>query len=180
MGRQLRVFAVTVAALLALGVLAGLAWSWVSPRPPYIETQRGPLLADPTTQALIAADGWFAVITGVLALASGLIAWRFTRRDGLGAVLGLFLGGSAASLVTYWVGTRFTLGAATIAAAAPGLDIVAGPLDLTARGVLVTWPFLALGVYAAIEGVLAYRRSPMRKPYGEPGITGLDGGSRTL
>lgn len=178
MRRQMRIFAVTVIALLALGALAGLAWSWLSPRPPYVRTQLGPFLADPGTQALIAADGWFAVITGTLAVLSGLVVWWFTRGDGLGAVLGLFAGGGGASLAAYWVGARFTLGTATVAEV-PGFTTVAGPLDLTARGVLVVWPLCALGVYAVIEGVLAYRRSARREPYRQE-IASLDGPLRPL
>lgn len=163
--RQVRAFAMTVGVLAALGVVAGLTWSWVAPRAPYLPTDRGLILADPTTQALIAADGWFAIITGVLGLACGMLAWWRGRETGLAVVLGLAAGGVLASFVTYWVGIRFTVGAATVAAAAPGLDVVGG-LDLTTQSVLVSWPFMALGVYAAIEGVLLYRRSPLRQPYG--------------
>lgn len=164
--RQVRTFAVTVAVLAALGVVAGLAWSWVAPRAPYVMVEGKAVLADPATQALIAADGWFAVITGALGLLCGMIAWWRARHDGLPVVLGLAAGGLLASFVTFWVGHRFTVGAATVLAAAPGLDVVSVPLELTARSVLVAWPFMALAVYAAIEGMLLYRRSPLRQPYG--------------
>ncbi|TMR88484.1 hypothetical protein EJK15_65935, partial [Nonomuraea basaltis] len=84
MTREVRAFAVTVLTLATLGAAAGLLWSGVSPRAPYQVTEQGTALADPSTQALIAADGWFAVITGGLGLLSGGVAWFAGRRWMLG------------------------------------------------------------------------------------------------
>ncbi|WP_240506146.1 hypothetical protein [Thermoactinospora rubra] len=168
--REVRAFAVTVAALsvlgAVLGVPAGLAWSWAAPRAPYVRTGSGLVLADPMTQALIAADGWFAVITGGLGLAGGVAVWLLARRRGVAAVLGLCVGGLAGAFVAYGVGTRFTVGSVTVAAAAPGAQVVPGALVLTAPGVLVSWAFLAVAAFGVLEGVAAYRRSPLRRPYG--------------
>nr|SBO94656.1 hypothetical protein BN4615_P4172 [Nonomuraea gerenzanensis] len=134
------------------------------------------MLADPTTQALIAADGWFAVITGGLGLLCGAVAWFTARRWMLPVLLGLCAGGVLAAYLTLWVGSMFTLGAVTVEAApaltAAGVKVVPGALKLTAEGVLVSWPLLAVGFFGLLEGMHGYRESPLRQPYGEvmPGV----------
>ncbi|MEV2266009.1 hypothetical protein [Nonomuraea africana] len=165
----MRAFAVTVLALAVLGVPAGLVWSLIAPRAPYAITGDGPVLADPSTQTLIAADGWYAVVTGVPALACAVVAWNLARTRRLEVLLGLAAGGGIAAFVTLWVGTTFTLGTVTVEAQAigPGVKVVAGALELTAKGVLVTWPLLAVGLYGTMEAIVAYRESPLRRPYGE-------------
>ncbi|MFC5830836.1 hypothetical protein [Nonomuraea insulae] len=167
MTREVRAFAVTVLTLAALGVAAGLLWSGLTPRAPYQVTDQGTVLADPTTQALIAADGWFAVITGGLGLLCGGVAWFAGRRFMLPVLLGLCAGGVLAAFLTLWAGTTFTLGAVTVEAASiPGVKVVPGALKLTASGVLVSWPLLAVGFFGLLEGMHGYRESPLRQPYG--------------
>ncbi|MCF6475854.1 hypothetical protein FAF44_47075 [Nonomuraea sp. MG754425] len=170
MTREVRAFAVTVLTLAALGVAAGLLWSGLTPRAPYQVTERGTILADPTTQALIAADGWFAVITGGLGLLCGGVAWFAARQWMLPVLIGLCAGGVLAAFLTLWTGSTFTLGAVTVeASAVPGAKIVPGALKLTANGVLVSWPLLAVGFFGLLEGMHGYRESPLRQPYGGMG-----------
>lgn len=177
MSREVRAFAVTVLALATLGIGAGLLWSAVSPRAPYQVTERGLVLADLSTQALIAADGWYAVITGGLGLLCGAAGWFAGRRWMLGVLAGLGVGGSAGAALTYWVGSTFTIGAVTVeAAAVPGVKIVPGALALTANGVAVAWPLLAVGLFGLLEGMHGYRESPLRQPYGEGPLSGPTGG----
>jgi hypothetical protein len=139
----------------------------VSPRAPYLVTAHGQVLADPTTQALIAADGWFAVITGALGLACGAVAWSVGRRWMPAVLLGLCAGGVLGSFLALWAGSTFTIGAVVVEAAAqPGDKIVPGALKLTAQGVLVAWGLLAVGLFGLLEGMHGYRESPLRQPYG--------------
>ncbi|MCA2222675.1 hypothetical protein [Nonomuraea aurantiaca] len=167
MARHVRAFAVTVLILATLAVLAGLLWSHLSPRAPYQVTPQGPVLADPSTQALIAADGWYAVITGGLGLACGALAWFLGRRHQLAVLLGLGAGGVLAAFLTLWVGSTFTFGVVVVEAAAePGVKVVPGSLALTATGVIVSWPLVAVGFFGLLEGMHGYRESPLRKPYG--------------
>ncbi|WP_327583137.1 hypothetical protein OHA25_45825 [Nonomuraea sp. NBC_00507] len=169
MTREVRAFAVTVLTLATLGLGAGLLWSGMSPRAPYQVTEQGLVLADPSTQALIAADGWFAVITGGMGLLCGGVAWFAGRRWMPAVLLGLCAGGLVAAALTYWIGSTFTIGAVAVeAAAAPGVKIVPGALKLTADGVLLSWPLLAVGLFGLLEGMHGYRESPLRQPYGEP------------
>jgi hypothetical protein len=165
--RYARDFAVTVLALGLLGAAAGVLWSLLAPRAPYIVTEEGPLLADPSTQALIAADGWFAVVTGVLGLVCGAAGYALSRRGRpLAVLLGLAVGGLLGGYLTLKVGGVVNLGAVTVTASGPAMPLVPGPLRLTAKGVIMAWPLLAAGLFFALEGIAGYRDSPLRRPFG--------------
>jgi len=167
MVRGVRDFAITVLVLALTGVLAGILWSLAAPRPPYVVTGRGPLLADPSTQALIAADGWFAVITGAFGLACGAIGYSVSRGGRpLPVVVGLAAGGLLGAHLALLVGESVNLGVASVTASGVSASLVAGPLELTARGVLFAWPTLAAGLFFALEGIAGYRDSPLRRPFG--------------
>ncbi|MFC6086690.1 hypothetical protein [Sphaerisporangium aureirubrum] len=165
--RHLRDFVLTVGVLAALGAAAGLLWSVVSPRTPYVITASGPRLTDPMTQALIAADGWFALITGVAGLACGVTAYLLARRGRPVALLaGLAAGGLLAGRLALAVGT--SLDSATVQAAAPGSAAVGstvGVLTVTAAGVLLCWPLVSVAVFGILESADGYRDSPLREPY---------------
>lgn len=160
--RHLRAWAVTVLTLGLAGVAAGVLWSSLAPRPPYVTTDQGPVLADPSTQALIAADGWFAVVTGVLGLVCGAAGYGLSRRHPLAVVLGLACGGLLAGCLTLVVGQAVNLGATGVAASGPDVSVVPGPLDLTARGVLCAWPTLAVGLFFVLEAVAGRGEAPPR------------------
>ncbi|MER5318949.1 hypothetical protein [Streptosporangium roseum] len=165
--RHARDFAVTVLVLGLLGGAAGVLWSFLAPRPPYVMTKQGPLLADPSTQALIAADGWFAVVTGVLGLVCGAVGYSLSRRGRpIAVVLGLAAGGLLGAYLTLVVGRAVNLGAQSVTAAGPAMTLTPGPLGLTAQGVMCAWPLLAVGLFFALEGVAGYRDSPLRRPFG--------------
>ncbi|MEO3812895.1 hypothetical protein ABGB17_28165 [Sphaerisporangium sp. B11E5] len=169
--RHLRDFVLTVGVLAALGAAAGLLWSAVAPRTPYVITTSGPRLTDPMTQALIAADGWFALITGVAGLASGVAAYLLARRGRPIALLaGLAVGGLLAGRLTVTVGT--SLGSAAVQAAAPGSAAVGstvGVLTVTAAGVLLCWPLIGVAVFGILESADGYRDSPLRNPHAGDG-----------
>lgn len=167
MVRAVRDFVITVLAIAVAGVLAGLLWSLAAPRPPYVVTKQGPLLADPSTQALIAADGWFAVITGALGLACGALGYAVSRNGRpVPVVVGLAAGGLLGAHLALLVGQAVNLGAASVTASGASASLVAGPLELTARGVLYAWPTLAAGLFFGLEAVAGYRESPLRRPFG--------------
>ncbi|MET8140226.1 hypothetical protein ABZU32_07955 [Sphaerisporangium sp. NPDC005288] len=166
--RQARDFGLTVVVLALLGIAAGFLWSALAPRTPYVVTKTGPVLADPTTQSLIAADGWFAVITGGAGLACGIVAYLVARKGRpLALLAGLAAGGMLAGWLALSVGT--SIGGSIIqAAAVPGSASVGATvnvLSVTARGVLLAWPLVAVAVFGIIESVDGYRESPLRQPY---------------
>ncbi|WP_433255691.1 hypothetical protein ACQPYK_15290 [Streptosporangium sp. CA-135522] len=165
--RHARDFAVTVLVLGLLGVAGGVLWSLLAPRPPYVMTKQGALLADPSTQTLIAADGWFAVVTGALGLACGAVGYSLSRRGRpLAMVLGLTAGGLLGGYLTLVVGRAVNLGAQSVTAAGTSMTLIPGPLGLTAHGVMCAWPMLAVGLFFALEGIAGYRDSPLRRPFG--------------
>ncbi|MFC7383856.1 hypothetical protein [Sphaerisporangium rhizosphaerae] len=166
--RQARDFGLTVVVLALLGIAAGFLWSALAPRTPYVVTKTGPVLADPTTQSLIAADGWFAVITGGAGLACGIVAYLVARKGRpLALLAGLAAGGMLGGWLALSVGT--SIGGSIIqAAAVPGSASVGATvnvLSVTARGVLLAWPLVAVAVFGIIESVDGYRESPLRQPY---------------
>ncbi|WP_248964861.1 hypothetical protein [Sphaerisporangium perillae] len=179
--RHLRDFGLTVVVLALMGVAAGFLWSALAPRTPYLITKSGPQLTDPTTQSLIAADGWFAVITGVAGLACGIAAYLLARGGRpLALLAGLAVGGLLAGFLSLTVGT--SVGGSMVQAAAPGsagVGATVNVLAITARGVLLSWPLVAVAVFGIIESVDGYRESPLRKPYaGEGGDIGGHEGAR--
>ncbi|MBB2912888.1 hypothetical protein FHS43_004183 [Streptosporangium becharense] len=165
--RNARDFMITVLVLALAGVAAGALWSFAAPRPPYVMTEQGPRLADPSTQALIAADGWFAVVTGVVGLACGAAGYSVSRRGRpLPTVVGLAAGGLLGAHLARLVGEAVNVGAVSVTASGPSASLMPGPLAVTAQGVLYAWPTLAVGLFFALEGITGYLDSPLRRPFG--------------
>jgi hypothetical protein len=152
-----------------LGVPAGLIWSYVAPRAPYLATPAGPRLADPSTQSLIAADGWFAVVTGVAGLLCGAVAVLIARRGALPVLVGLAGGGLAAAYLAEWIGGAVNLGPAAVSASGVTGTVVPGALVLTAPGVIVTWPLIATAAFGLVLGATTPRdTSPLDPLDGDP------------
>lgn len=178
-GKALRTWAVTAVVMAVLGPLAGWLWSTVSPDVKYVVLQGKPLLADPEGQGPIGVDGRFALIGAVAGLLCGLVAYLAGgRRNDIPLILGLLAGGIAASLIAWKVGHQIGLSdyQAAVRHAKDG-ETVTGVADLRAKGVLVFWPLLAVGVYTVLE--LIVKRLPARDG-GEPGTgeTGQIGGGQ--
>ncbi|WP_157556274.1 hypothetical protein [Herbidospora yilanensis] len=154
--RPVKYFGGTVLLLAVLGVPAGFLWSFLAPRTRYVLYGGAWRVADPNTQALIAADGYFALITATIGLVAGLIAYRRAGDDGLPIVLGLAAGGLAGSFVAYLIGSSMG-GEVVRAATSAGEFATRDLLGLTAKGVLVFWAVLAAGVFWAREFAVTYR-----------------------
>ncbi|GAA5052686.1 hypothetical protein HNP84_001457 [Thermocatellispora tengchongensis] len=161
--RHLRDFAATVLILAVAGVAAGLLWSYVAPRAPYVPTDGGLVLADASTQSLIAADGWFAVITGGAGIVCGVAAFAIGR-DRLTMVLSLAGGGLLAGFLARWIGGAVNLGTPSVSASGVTGHVVPGSLGLTATGVIVSWPLLAVAVFGLMVGFGTYRDTPPPPP----------------
>jgi hypothetical protein len=167
-GKALRTGAVTAVVMAVLGPLAGWIWSSVSPDVKYVVLQGKPLLADPEGQGPIGIDGRFALIGAVAGIVCGLVAYAAGgRRNDIPLILGLVVGGVAASLLAWKVGHHIGLDdfKTSVRHAKDG-TVVTGVADLRAKGVLMFWPLLAVAVYAGLE--LIVKRLPSRDG-GEPG-----------
>src|SRR5215470_7718612 len=154
--------ALTVAAgTAALGVLAGLGWAAVAPRPLLVITAPGEAaLVNAETTAFIAADVAFCLVCLAGGAISGALGYLFAvRKHGPLAMAGLLAGALAAAFVTRWVGEHWGLAAfqhqlATLPVGARLLD----SLKLGAAGALGFWALAA----AVVAGGLELLASPGR------------------
>ena len=98
--------AVGVAAVIAaLGLGLGLIWSGVAPWVPAVRVSDGAVLSQPEQEQMIAAEGWYLIITILAGVAVAVLAWALLRRvRGVPALLGVTVGSVAAGPLAYWVG----------------------------------------------------------------------------
>ena len=141
----------------ALGVLAGLGWAAVAPRPLLVITAPGAAaLVNAETTAFVAADAAFCLVCLVGGAISGALGYLFAvRKHGPLAMAGLLAGALAAAFVARWVGQHSGLAAfqhqlATLPVGARLSD----SLTLGATGALGLW-VLAAGVVAGGLELLA-------------------------
>jgi hypothetical protein len=123
--------------------VAGLIWAAVAPRPLLQEIARGEAeLINAETTAYIVADAWFALITAVGGLITGILGYRLlVRRAGAAAAAGLVLGAVAAALLAWWVGDNFGLATYNhLLASSPVGAVFHSSLALGAKSALVFWP----------------------------------------
>ena len=161
-GVRAMVAAVAVAAsTVALGVLAGLAWAAVAPRPLLVMTSPGAAaLVNNETNAFIAADVAFCLVCLAGGVVSGVLGYLFAvRRHGPLAMVGLVGGALAAAFVARWVGEQSGLATfqhllATLPVGARFQDSLA----LGASSALAVWPLAA----AVVAGGLEWLVSPGR------------------
>lgn len=159
-----------------LGGPAGLVWAAVAPRAVYVLTPDGATLANPATEVLAAADGWFAVVSAAAGVACGVAAYVVVgRRHGVTAVVALAAGGAVAGLVAWRVGQFPDLAEFRQAVRTePDGARVEGFLSLNAASALVVWPLLAVASF----GVLTAAQRPDRDE--RPAGSAKDrGGART-
>ena len=150
------VLALLVAAAVSavLGLLAGLLWSELAPRALVVVQSRGvAYVVNPETNAFIAADAWFCLLTAIGGVICGLAGYLLlVRRYGALALIGLVLGGVAASLLARWSGQQQGLSAfrATLAVSRSGV-MLHEPLSLGGIGPLAFWALFAALVVGVIE-----------------------------
>lgn len=154
--RALRTGALITALLAVTGMLAGLLWAAVAPEVRFVAVDGRALPAAAESEAMIAVDGWFALITFLAGSITGVIAHLAARRaDGVMMVLALAFGGTLAAVLAWQTG--HVLGLAEferrLAGAADG-TVLTGPAQLRSLGTLSFWPLLAVGGYAMIQAAL--------------------------
>ena len=143
-----------VAGTMALGVLAGLAWAAVAPRPLLVMTAPGAAaLVNTETSAFIAADAAFCLVCLAGGVVSGVLGYLFAvRKYGPAAMAGLIIGGLGAAFVARWVGEQSGLATfqhllATLPTGARFHDSLA----LGAKSALVAWPLAAAVTAGGLE-----------------------------
>lgn len=146
---------VLLACVLA-GILTGLVWELVTPLPQFQVVGRRAISSGAIEdETAVAADGWFAVCSGVAGILSAIAVFLRVRSARMSALVGLTLGGLLASLLAWRVGVL--LGPDSVRAGAAGMSdggTLSGPLRLSAVGVLFAWPLTALITYFALAAGL--------------------------
>jgi hypothetical protein len=151
--RQLLTATVTTLVIALPGALVGFVWQSISPSVRYVVFDGKPILADPETQALISADGRYAVLTALAGVVCGAVVYLAAGRGtDVALAAGLALGGIGAALLAWGVGRQIGLSAFQHAVrGAKDGAFVMGPASLHATGALVFWPIVALGLFGLCE-----------------------------
>lgn len=151
--------AVVALAIGVAGLLLGLLWVWLAPRVQYVSNGESVFLRNSESEARIASDGTFFLLSvglGVLS-AVGTFLWR--RRGGVPLVIGLAVGSGFAALVGWrfglWLGPSPDLVAAA-AKAGKGVPFDA-PLQLLAHGALLAWPMTAVLLHLGLTALWSPR-----------------------
>jgi hypothetical protein len=141
----LAAFAVGLVGSAVLGLVAGLIWAALAPRPLLQEVAAGEAQqVNAETSAYIVADAWFCLIAVVGGAITGALGYRLlVRRAGWVAAAGLILGAVAAALLALWVGGNIGLDSYNhlLASARTGTFFRAS-LSLGAKSALAFWPLL--------------------------------------
>jgi hypothetical protein len=166
-----------------LGLVGGLVWAALAPRPLYVVVGRGAAdVVNPETTAFIAADAWFCLIGVAGGLIIGLTGYLLAvRRYGpvpMGAILA---GGLAAGIAARWIGQRQGIGHfdKQLLTSHQG-TLLHAPLALAgdtsaalwpARGsfpAVTFWPLAAGAVAGGIMLVIAIRERRVARLYAGP------------
>jgi len=149
-----------------LGIVAGLIWAAVAPRPLLQEIAQGEAeLVNAESTAFIVADAWFGLITAVGGLITGVLGYRvLVRRAGAAAAAGLVLGAVAAAWLALWVGENIGLGTYNhLLASSPTGAFFHASLSLGAKSTLAFWPLCTSGVILLAEtGARRSGQAPLR------------------
>lgn len=145
--RVLRVTAELALLAVVLGVAVGLLWSALAPEV-RLQVSDGTAYLDEVEGArVIGRDGWFAALAAAGGILLGVAGWLRHRSDAVPLVIGTALAGALGTFVAWRIGT-WTGPAALpdqLSAVASGGTLV-DPLRIEAKGVLLVWSILALGV----------------------------------
>lgn len=178
---QLRAAAFVFAGLAVAGCVLGPVWSWWSPPGPLGERIPAGIIAD-ETEAFIAADGRFAVLTVGVGVVAAVLAWFVRSARGPWLVAALGLGGLAGALLTDVVGHAVRGGGTTVPVAAGIGRIAHLPLQVHATGLLLFEGAVAALVYGLFVAFAASddlgRADPVRdsiRRAGQPDDRGGDG-----
>ncbi len=140
----------TTAWLVLLGAPLALLWRAVAPRIEILRTAAGPQPAQAESSQLFAPDGWFVVVSVVVGVVVGALAWTVLRRRGPAAPLGLAVGGLLAASVAAAVGGRLIVDQYVWDYCKGRCIVYNGTMHLNATAAIVALPVALLTAYAAL------------------------------
>lgn len=136
-----------------VGAPVGLLWAALAPRVDVVIAGTEVQLAEPGSNAFIAADGAFLVAVALAGVVGGVLAWALGREHGPSVVVGLTAGGVLAAVVAMMVGEQVGLDQVEQAVRAGQQGLLELNLRLRAREALVGWPVGALLGYVGASFV---------------------------
>lgn len=152
---ELRTGALVTGCLTAAGALVAVVWWLTAPLPRLVVHGDGVFFAPSNDEYAVAADGWFAICTATAGLVAALVVFARARSARVGGVLGLALGGLLASIVVWRLGVFLGPGdALDTAKGLPDGRRFDGPLELSALGVLFSWPIASVVAHFALTAGL--------------------------
>jgi hypothetical protein len=135
-----------------LGLLVGFSWLAWSPRTVAFLVPDGsgrPIVIPDESEAQMAGDGRFLVLSVIAGLLIGVVAWRIRRIRGPWTLALLVLGGLVSSLIARAVGTALAPGSNAGALHAA----IHPPLTLHSTPILCVQGFVAVLVYTSMAGL---------------------------
>ncbi|MEV7445765.1 hypothetical protein AB0O22_32295 [Streptomyces sp. NPDC091204] len=168
---DIRDAAVVALAIGVAGLLLGALWVWLAPRVQYVANGQSVFLGNSESEARIASDGTFVLLSVGLGVLSAVAVFLWRRRGGVPLVIGLAVGSCFAALVGWrfglWLGPSSDLAAAA-AKAGQGVPFDA-PLQLLAHGALLAWPMAAVLLHLGLTALWAPREPDPVPVYGWSG-----------
>lgn len=159
MKTEVRQAAVIAVALAVSGVLLGLLWLWLAPHVPLVADANAVYLKDSEGEQAVGVDGTFTLIATGFGVLSGLVVFLVRRAGGIPLVVGLALGALLGAVVAWrlgvWLGPEQDV-AAHARQVGKGVTFDA-PLELKAKGALLTWPVVALLVHLGLTALFGPR-----------------------
>jgi Protein of unknown function (DUF2567) len=159
--------AVLVAALAVIGLPLGLIWQAISPHSVGYVAAAHTVIPD-QSEAFIAADARFVLLTGAVGLAAGVIVWSRAAWRGPAMMTALAVGGLAGALVAAWVGQTVGGGHSM----GPVQTLVRLPIAVRAHGLLFVEALAAVALCCLFAAFA--KRDDLRRRGTEPSMGGSE------
>ena len=148
--RDVRAALLVSGASVAAGVLVGPVWRWVAPLSAF-RKEGGAAVPVGAAETAVAADGWFAVCSGLAGILVALGVVLLVRTGRLGSLVGLAAGGLLGAVVAWRTGLLLSPPPVPESlAGVPAGERFDGPLRISAAGVLLAWPTTAVITFFAV------------------------------
>ncbi len=149
------------------GLLLGVLWWWLAPSVPLVSDGTAVYLQDSEGEQAIGVDGTFTLLALGLGALSGLVVFLLRRRGGVPLVLALTAGGLLGSVLAWrlgvWLGPTQNV-VAHAKQVGEGVTFPA-PVELNAKGALLSWSVAALVVHLGLTSLFAPRDPDPYEPY---------------
>ena len=159
MKTEIRQAVVVTLVLVVGGVLLGLLWWWLAPHVPLVSDGRAVYLKESEGEQAVGVDGTFTLLAAGFGLVSAVAVFLVHRRGGVPIVVGLALGALLGAVLAWrfgvWLGPEQDV-AAHAKQVGKGVTFDA-PLELRAKGALLSWPVVALLAHLGLTAVFGPR-----------------------